>query len=133
MGAAFWGSSPWAEAGPFSAAKAEIGFRRFIDSDVVGLFVIDGDAGVCGALCVVVSDLWTVEGGVMAQEAFWWVEPAGTRESSSLLSAAEVFARNKGAQSMALIRLEGMRDSAVDRLYRHRGYAVKEHLYTRTL
>ena len=132
MGAAFWNGSPWAVCGPFDAEKSAIGFANFIAADAVGLFVIDNN-GVCGAICVVISDLWTVSGGVLAQEAFWWVEPAGSKEALALWERGEAFAREKGAQALAMIRLDGMRDEALDRLYRRRGYQMKEHLYTRAL
>ena len=132
MGEAFWSGSPWAASGPFSPAKAGPAFERFIASESVGLFVIDKD-GVCGALAIIVSDLWPVEGGVLAQEAFWWVERRGSGEALALWERGERFAKDNGAQALAMIRLEGMRDDAVDLLYRRRGYRVKEHLYTRPL
>lgn len=132
MGAAFWSSSPWSVSGPFSPEKAAPAFERFIASPSVGLFVIDRD-GVCGAIAVIISDLWCVRGGVLAQEAFWWVEPQGSSEAMTLWDAGERFAKANGAQALAMIRLEGMRDHAVDGLYRRRGYEVREHLYLRTL
>lgn len=134
MGAAFWDRSPWAAAGPFDAEKAANGFRQFIASPDMALFVIDRDGrGVCGALSIIISDLWTVAGGVMAQEGFWWVEPNASGEAMALWNAGEAFARERGAQVLAMVRLEGMRDRALDRLYRSRGYEAREHLYTRAL
>ena len=129
MGEAFWSKSPWAAVGPYCPEKAAHGFATYIDGDMFGVFVIEADGHVCGAICVLAADLWTVSGGVLAQELFWWVEPAGAAEAHALWVRGEDWAREQGAPVLAMIRLEGLRDAAVDRLYRRRGYKLKEHLY----
>ena len=133
MGRAFWTKSPWAAVGPWDAEKATEGMVAFVMNENVGVFVIEHQHDLHGAIAVLVADLWTVKGGLMAQELFWWVEPLGAPEARALWSAGEEWAQGQGAPVMAMIRLEGMRDDALHAMYVRRGYEVKEHLYTRKL
>lgn len=65
-----------------------------------------------------------------ATELFWWCEGRG---GPQLRIEAERLAREAGAKTMNMGRMDGMRDNALDRLYRMQGYRPSEHIYIKEL
>ena len=133
MGERFWALNPWNAAGPFSAEKTAQGLEAFLGSDDFTVMVIDRGGVVSGMICVVIVDVWTVEGGQYAQEMFWWVEPDASAESRALWKAAEDWVAARCVKLMSMGRLHGHRDDVIDRVYRGRGYQPAEHIYLREL
>lgn len=104
-----------------------------LENEAVAIFVIDRGEALHGVIGLFVSPVWVSDGALLAQEAFWWCERSGASEATALLQAAEDWARDRGAVTLCMVRLEGLRDEAVDRLYRRRSYEPLEHLYARPL
>lgn len=130
MGREFWDQTPWRALGPFNDESAEQGFRSFIDGDTTAVFVTtDETDSAVGAVGVLHGINW-MTGAPVAQELFWWVEPHAAREAVALWRRAEEWAEAHGAP-LSMVRINGLRDAALDRLYRMRGYQVMEHTYLR--
>ena len=130
MGREFWDQTPWRVLGEFSDETAGNAFRSFIDGDSTAIFVtVDETDSAIGAVAVICGTNW-MTGAPVAQELFWWVEPQAAKQAVTLWKRAEAWAAEHGAP-LSMVRLNGMRDEALDRLYRMRGYEVMEHTYLR--
>lgn len=123
MGRKFHGMSHWA-AIPYRDAPISASIAYLIDNHAV--FVTEA---LDGALGVMTAPIF-FSGDLMAQELFWWSDGAGALE---LLAEAERWAAEKGAVRFVMGRLDGLRDKALDRLYRRTGYAPIEHTYAKEL
>ncbi len=131
MAERFWCSSPWANIAKFSPEAALAGLEALVEAETGTLQVIERN-GIQGACGFVLAPVWIRADILMAQELFWWVDGKdGARESVALWAACEAWARAKGARAASMIRLEGMRDQTLDRMYRRRGYNPIEHYYVR--
>lgn len=74
---------------------------------------------------------WHFNKHVMSSiEVFWWCEGEG---GPLLRKEGERLAREAGATSFHMSRIEGMRDAALDRLYRSNGFRPTEHMYYKEL
>lgn len=130
MGREFWDQTPWRVLGPFSDESAGAAFANFIDGDATAIFVtVDETDSAIGAVAVICGTNW-MTGEPVAQELFWWVEPQAAKQAVALWKRAEAWAAEQGAP-LSMVRLNGLRDEALDRLYRMRGYKVMEHTYLR--
>lgn len=68
-----------------------------------------------------------------AQELFWWCDPEarGKGVAAKLLSAAEGWAREKGAHSVQMLAMESLEPERVGAMYAKRGYVPLERSYVR--
>lgn len=82
------------------------------------------DHGVIGGL---INGIWLNPEAKQAIEMFWWAE----RDGLSLLQAFENWAKEKGAQSVQMLAIDGVRD--VTPIYKRRGYVPIEKLYGKRL
>ena len=128
MGRRFHALSPWAgvEYAPEAAAAS---LAAMLGSESFAVLVSEDGAAVRGAIGVMIAPVYFAAGAVLAQEAFWWCE--SPRDALGLLKAAEYWSRRKGAARLIMLRLEGVRDDTMDRLYRRLGYAPVEHHYAK--
>jgi hypothetical protein len=79
----------------------------------------------------VITPVWLSADFLISQEVFWWVEPGASREALALWRAGEAWAIKSGAKAGVMIRLEGMEDEVLHRLYERRGYNPLEHSYVK--
>ena len=126
MGARFHAMSPWSGF-PLDRDRLEENLRGFIASDHAAILVLDNLRGAVG---VFVAQAYFAAATV-AQEMFWYCEAPS--QGLALLDAAEAWAKDKGADIMTMIRLEGVENERMDKIYRRRGYAPTEHNYMRAL
>ena len=126
MSGRFHAASPWRDI-PVDPERLEESLFGFITGEHSAVFVteaLDGGIGMIAAP-IYFSHAWA------AQEVFWWCE--SPRDALGLLAAAEGWAAEHGAEVMSMIRLDGLNDEQMHRLYTRRGYAPTEHTYMRSL
>lgn len=134
MAERFWNRMEgWCSVVAFSAPHARAGLEAIIEMEAGAIFVIDVDGVVAGAAGFGLGPIWIRSDTSICQEMFWWVEPEGSREALALWRAGEAWAQERGAVAATMIRVEGLRDEALDRTYRRRGYNPVEHHYVRRL
>ncbi len=126
MAPRFHAASPWAHI-PLNIEKLRTSLLNLITSDGATLLVNDD---LSGAIGLVSGQIYFAD-AVVVQETFWWCEKPGA--GLALLDAAEKWARDTGASHMSMIRLEGLGDDRVDKIYRQRGYVSTEHTYLKGL
>lgn len=115
----------WAGVVPFDAASCGTLLAALHENGI--LLVTDDRKGMIG----VMVQPWHFNADVLtAIELFWWCEGKGAFE---LREEAERLAKEAGALTMNMGRIAGMRDAALDRLYRAKGYRPSEHIYIKEL
>lgn len=133
MAERFYNSCPWKDVAAYDPNTSQQGMLNLLGNENAGVFVIDAGDELLGAVGFVLTPVWLAANFVLAQEVFWWVEPGASREALALWRAGEVWAEASGANAALMIRLEGMRDEGLHRLYERRGYNAVEHHYVRKL
>lgn len=133
MAERFYNSCPWKDVAEYDPETSRAGMLGLLHNENAGLFVIDTGSELKGAVGFVLTPVWLSADFTIAQEVFWWVEPGVSREAISLWRAGEDWAEVSGAKASVMIRLDGMRDEALHRLYQRRGYNPVEHHYVRKL
>lgn len=133
MAERFYAMSPWKHVAEYDAASSQAGMAALIGSETAGVFVIDDGERLKGAVGFVCVPVWLSANFTLAQEVFWYVESDVSREAVALWKAGEAWAEASGASAILMIRLEGLRDETLHRLYVRRGYTPVEHHYVRRL
>lgn len=110
---------------PFCRESVAVTLGNLIDHED-GVVLIDGNA-VAGAL---LHPAWFNHAHKTGQELFWWAEDGNGRH---LFLALERWAKDRGADSFAMIALESLRPEAVGALYRRNGYHPTEHSFLKVL
>jgi GNAT superfamily N-acetyltransferase len=100
--------------------------RTLIDAPD-GVILLWGDAGMVGGL---VTPCYFNASVRLAQELFWWAEDGGGAE---LLAGLESWARGRGAYSLTMMSMAGLRSAAVGRVYERHGYRPLEHTFVKVL
>jgi GNAT superfamily N-acetyltransferase len=105
--------------------------RQLMEAD--GLFVVGHPAhGMAGVL---VYQNYFRRNTKTAQEMFWWVdvEARGTGAGRKLLEAIEVWAKEKGAQTLTMIALDDVDGERVAGMYKAAGYRPLERNFVKVL
>lgn len=100
-------------------------------SETSGVWVSE-EKGIVKSMAVAVVYPCLFNGKLLGQEIAWWAEP-GAREARNLRRHMESWALSKGAVAFQMLRLVGMRDAALDRVYCHDGYRPVEAMYIKGL
>jgi hypothetical protein len=118
-------SRAWAGVVPFDAESCAALLDALHGN---GILLITED---CKGMIGVSVQPWHFNQTVLtAVELFWWCEGRGAFE---LRGEAEKLAKERGALTMNMGRIHGMRDAALDRIYRAQGYRPSEHIYIKEL
>lgn len=128
IGARFFAASNYSRVAEFSPRVFADALERMIGSDDAAVFVNDSD-GIQGMAAVIVYPFYMAE-GMTGQELFWWDE-SGNGQSMRL--AMEEWSRAKGAAVSQMSSLAGLRDDAMERMYRVNGYVPAEHVFVKEL
>lgn len=131
LGRKFWDVSPWSKLAFSDDTALEKALEAAIGNQDAAVFVIERDGAVVGAISMFSGSCWAAPSLKIVQEGFWWVERSGASEARALLQAAEDWAIEIGAGAILMVRLEGLRDAALDRYYQRCGYLPIEHTYVR--
>lgn len=126
MGKAFYaeGKLP----GHFSAYHFTEFWTALLESGIGELWVLMKDETVCGAIGFMVTKDPN-DGALVANELFWFLQPAARGHGLALLDMFETRAKNRGCQRMLMVHLASLRSEAVAHLYQRRGYKLLESHY----
>lgn len=134
MGQKFYNLAGWSDVAPWNAVSVMGTLERMTGSQEAVLLVIENETGVCGMVGAVIYPFYCNNAYLMAQEMFFWVEPgARGNDAAELFDKLEEDAKAKGARIMIMISVEGLRASALARLYRRRGYKAAENSFIKAL
>lgn len=129
MAEAFHALSPY-QGVAFDGDSFARSIERYLSDPCWTVKVLDED-GVVGLAIAVVQAFYFNEDEITAQELMWWVDPDSRGGGLRLLYALEGWARDKGAKTLAMGDVPGLR--SLESLYRRRGYEPADNLYIRSL
>jgi GNAT superfamily N-acetyltransferase len=117
----------------------EEGFASFLDcveaSDSAQVWVVDKDGEVVGIAGVLAFPLYFAPSFTVAQELFWWIDPAerGTTAAKQMMFEIEGWAEQIGASQLFMIALENERSAAMERVYSRSGFSPIERTFTKEI
>ena len=129
----FHAASPIAKIAPFDKDGMAATLRAMFQNDHSGVWLAlrDGQpVGIAGAL---LYPLYFSPAHNVAQELFWWLDPAarGCGAGKSLFQSVQNWAKDKGAAAVFMIALDDNRVSKTDKFYRRAGFEPLERTYVR--
>lgn len=133
LGHRFYDEAEWADVAEWDHGSIVATLTHLLEDEKGILLVCETDRiiGMAGGL---VHPLYFNLHHLTGQELFWWVDPEFRGLiGSRLFDAMEAQAKEKGAQSWAMIALARVKPEAVGRFYRRRGYRASEHSYIKAL
>lgn len=132
LGEKFHAKSSLAEFGSFVPSDFSKMIEAILCAQAKGaLFVADGENGLVGMAGAVYFPLYFNFSVMVAQEVFLWAEMPGL--GMRLLGALEANAIENGVSGFMTGSIAGLREEAVGRAYRMRGYRPVENSYMRKL
>lgn len=130
MGEAFFAESCFSDLVRFDPESFADTARKIINGDVDGSFLV-AEGGMAAS---VFYSLYVNRLVRAAQELFWYAVPEKRNGlGRMLLNALELDAQLKGVNLFMGTATAGLRDEAVGRLYRMRGFNPAEHTYIKRL
>lgn len=130
MGRNFFDESVFAKFAEYDPESFADTARKIINGDVEGTFLI-ADGGMAASIFY---SLYVNRLVRAAQELFWYAIPAYRNGlGRMLLDALEQDAKGSGIQLFFGTSTAGLRDEAINRLYRMRGFEPAEHTHIKRL
>ena len=132
---AFFAASPMASRVGFDAD----GFGAFLDqvdaSNAAQVWVVDKAGKIVGIAGVMAFPLYFAPSVTIAQELFWWIDPAerGTNAAKQMMFEIEDWAAQIGANQLFMIALENERAAIMERIYSSRGFSPIERTFTKEI
>ena len=135
MGRAFFDAAGWPEVTSWDDASVELTLRGLIGGELAGgLLVAEHDGAPVGMASFMVFPFYFNHQVTVAQEIFWWVEPAHRFGiGATLLDAFEDAARARGACVVIVSAVARLRSDVLARFYQRRGYQAAENTFIRKL
>lgn len=134
LGARFFDEAEWSDVTSWDHETVCITLRNLIEQDGGILVVCEREGVIIGMAGGLVHPAYFNRHHLTGQELFWWVEPRYRGGAgSALLNSLEASARERGAQSWAMIALAKVRPDAVGKIYERRGYRPSERTYIKAL
>lgn len=133
MGRAFFHEAGWHKHAEFDAESFAYSCGLLMDN---GVFLVadEGKAGVVGMVAAGIAPAYWNRQVLTGQEIFWYVRPEHRTGNGGLLMAAlEDAMRSLGVVLCSMSAEEGLRSSALHRIYRKRGYWPAEKLFWKRL
>ena len=131
----FFAASPMASRVGFDAD----GFGAFLDqvdaSDAAQVWVVDKAGEIVGISGVMAFPLYFAPSVTIAQELFWWIDPAerGTTAAKQMMFEIEGWAEQIGASQLFMIALENERSAVMERVYSRSGFSPIERTFTKEI
>jgi hypothetical protein len=132
MGRAFHAEAGKDEMGAFDPPS----FVEFLDRCAVqgALIVAEKGGRVVGMLGLLTGPAWWNKTVIVAQEVFWYCEPAFRKGTGAeLLAALESASRARNATVQFVACEAGNRADALSRLYRIKGYRPVETMFAKAI
>lgn len=130
MGRAFFAESGFGAYTDYDPESFADSARRIINGEVAGSFLI-ADGGMAAAIYY---SLYLNKAQKTAQELFWYAVPEKRNGlGRELLGRLEADAKASGIDLFIAASTAGLRDDALNRVYRMRGFAPCEHTYIKRL
>jgi N-acetylglutamate synthase-like GNAT family acetyltransferase len=132
---AFFAASPMGQRVDFD----EAGFGAFLDhvdaSDTAQIWVAEKGGDVVGIAGAMAFPLYFAPSVTVAQELFWWVDPAerGSSAGKQMMFAIEGWAEQIGASQLFMIALENERAGTMERVYSRSGFMPIERTFTKEI
>ena len=132
---AFFAASPMGQRVDFD----EAGFAAFLDrveaSEHAQVWVVDKAGEVVGIAGALAFPLYFAPSVTVAQELFWWIDPAerGTSAGAQMMFEIEGWAEQIGASQLFMIALENDRSATMERVYSRRGFSPIERTFTKEI
>lgn len=135
MGREFHREAGWPERVEFDAASFEETLWKFLRGEADGFLIVAEFDGEAVGMAAMLFFPFIFNAGVTgSQELFWYARPEHRNGAGeALLSAMESIAQARGARTFTMFAVPGLRDAALARLYRRRGYAPAEPSFIRNL
>lgn len=129
-GRQFFDSLPYRDLLRFDAASFKASMRQVMDSEL--LLVVERGGRIVGSGAMSFAPAYHNTAEMIGQELYWFVQP-GERDGAgqALLAALVAAAEERGARLISLACTTGMRDAALARLYRARGYTEVHRAFLR--
>lgn len=131
MTARFHAASPIASVAPFDRDGMAATLRGMLANPRAGVWVAFQNSkpvGLAGALCY---PLYFNPAYEVAQELFWWLDPAarGCGAGEKLFQNVQNWAKELGAAAVFMIALDDARVDKMDRFYKRAGFQPMERTY----
>lgn len=129
-GRLFFDALPYRDLLVFDAGSFEAAMREVMASDV--LLVAERAGRVIGSGAMVLVPAFHNAAEMIGQELYWFALP-GERDGAgqALLAALVTAAEQRGARLISLACTTGLRDRALARVYRARGYVETHRAFLR--
>ena len=134
LGERFYHEAEWHDVAEWDAESITLTLHHMVSSDDGIVLVMEREGVIIGMAGGLVHPLYFNHAHRTGQELFWWISPdERSGVGGILLEALEQAARDRGAQSWAMISLDKVRPEAVGAMYRRRGYRASEHSFIKRL
>ena len=134
LGEYFYHEAGWHDVAEWDAQSITLTLHNLVKSDDGILVVLSRKGVISGMAGGLVYPLYFNMHHRTGQELFWWVSPEERIGAGRmLLETLEERARDRGADSWAMVALDRVRPTAVAALYQRRGYRASEHTYIKRL
>lgn len=129
----FHAAAPISDIAPFDRDGMAVTLREMFTNPRAGIWLalIDGKpVGIAGALRY---PLYFNPAYEVAQELFWWLDPAarGSGAGEKLFQSVQSWAKETGASAVFMIALDDSRVGKMDKFYRRAGYHPLERTYVK--
>lgn len=132
FGRAFFEEAGWSARATFDAESFAHTCGVLMDGGIL-LVALEKDS-VVGMAAAGMAPAWWNRNVLTAQELFWYVHPRHRKgHGHRLMGALEAVATSLGVQLFSMSAEEGLRSTALNRLYRQRGYFPAEKLFWKEL
>jgi L-amino acid N-acyltransferase YncA len=133
LGRAFFEEAGWAARATFDVESFAYTCGALMENGIL-LVAVENDGQVIGMAAAGVANAWWNRNVLTAQELFWYCDPAHRKGAGSqLMAGLEAVATSLGVQLFSMSAEEGLRSTALTRLYRARGYFPAEKLFWKEL
>lgn len=130
LGERFFNEAGWPRVATWDAMSVVDTLEKLATEGV--LLVAEDDGRVVGIAGAPIGPAYFNKSIAMSQELFWYVDK-GAKVGMPLLDALEAGCKDKGSHVHIMGAVSGLRDEALNRLYRARGYAPAERYFIKRI
>lgn len=132
MGIDFHRETPWSKQCVFDEESFRDTVLAMLGSGAARVFIAE-DKSPVGMAAIVMMPAYFNRHHTIAQELFCWVDPEYRGHGTELYDAIEQWAHEAGAKCMIVSLIPNVREDAMTRLYRARGFERTDSFFTKAL